>query len=430
MPPKNRKQPRAQAQQTKRKNKGTAKGGTSLGEITNMMAKLSTPKSQTTDLGRMLLHGGNMLGGLVGLPKIFGSGSYALEQNSLWNAGQQVPSMHSENETITLRHREYIADVSIAGVVYASTVYAINPGLPATFPFLSTIAQNFQEYSFKGLVFEYKSTSADSLATGTNTAMGSVLLAVQYRADAPTLSSKTALLNEMWSADSKPSNDALMPVECAPDENPFKIQYVRGAGAIAGDIKMYDIGNLTVATAGGQAGQTNVVGELWASYEVQLRKPQIYQNIGQTNSSAHFRSVSWDATNCLNGFVRFVDTFPTPGCAVAGNVFNIPFGSLGYFLVTAEWRGNAQVIVVPPGIITFNCAVVGTPETNFNIGIQTTNVMFSTFIIQVTNPLLQATVQLTPSAFTPIPSAGVGNAHLMINQIAFTTGWNAQDIGA
>jgi hypothetical protein len=39
------------------------------------------------------------------------------------------------------------------------------------FPWLSNIAQNFESYKLRGLVFEFKSMSGDAL-TSTNTALG------------------------------------------------------------------------------------------------------------------------------------------------------------------------------------------------------------------------------------------------------------------
>jgi len=146
---------------------------------------------------------GSWLGG------IFGFGSYRIKQNSVFNSmSQQVPFMHSSSESIILRHREYIADVS-STAAFTSTVYAINPGLNGSFPYLSTIAQAFQEYEFKGLAYEFKSTSADAL-NSTNTALGSVSMAIQYRTDANAFVDKQQLLNEMWAVDGKPSDNNLI----------------------------------------------------------------------------------------------------------------------------------------------------------------------------------------------------------------------------
>lgn len=76
-----------------------------------------------------------------GIFKIFGMGAYKMSKNSLYSSktGSQVPFMHSTNESITFRHREYIGEVS-SSIAFTTATYPVNPGMSATFPYLSTIA--------------------------------------------------------------------------------------------------------------------------------------------------------------------------------------------------------------------------------------------------------------------------------------------------
>lgn len=316
-----------------------------LAQITKLLQKMQTPKSQVTDLGRVLLKGGNAVSSMFGFPKVFGSGSYTMTSNSLWNATQQVPIMHSATESFTVRHREYIADISMNGAAFTAQTFAVNPGLSASFPFLSSIADNFQEYSFKGLVYEFKTTSASALVSGTNTAMGSVMLAAQYRADAPLFTNKVQMLNEMWSCDTVPSANVVLPVECSPMENVLPRQYVR-VGAPSGDIKMFDLCTVTVATQGGQVGQTNVVGELWVSYEVELKKPQIV-----TTSSAALLGAFATSTTTANTapFGGAVNSAASNLAMVWGTTaFTFPIAASGYFFVTALWVGTTAFTLPTP----------------------------------------------------------------------------------
>lgn len=306
--------------------------------------------SNVTDFGKMLLTGGNMLGSIFGVPKIFGSGAYKMSQNTMFDTSRQVPIMHSESEKIIFRHREYIGDVTCFGVAYAAQSYSINPGLSSTFPYLSEIAANFQEYKFRGLVFSYHSTSAESIVSGTNTQMGSVMLAAQYRSDAPAFTNKQQMLNEMWSVDTRPSNDCTLPIECDPKENTLGIQYVRtGAVPSGSDVKTYDLCNVTVATAGFQSVQTNVIGELWASYEVELYKP--VQSINQ-NGSFIAKNVNYDNTHTLRTDSTIVantlaGTIP-PGGNLIANAFRFPDKTYGTFLVTIAWAGSGSVTISYP----------------------------------------------------------------------------------
>lgn len=293
-----------------------------------------------TDVGTAV---GNKIGNFLG--GIFGMGAYKIRQNTVMDAiSQQVPFMHSSSETVVLRHREYISDVS-SSTSFTTNVFAVNPGLAATFPFLSAIAQNFQEYQFRGLVFEFKSLSADAL-NSTNTALGSVALAVQYRADAPRFYDKQQLLNEMWSVDNKPSCDTLLPVECDPLENPLKIQYVRGGPVPSGqDTKLYDLAQLTVATYGSQAAA--VVGELWATYEVVLRKPQLNSGVGLYLQSAHY--VSYNGYSDGSPLAGLRSNYDSIGLTTSATSITFPTGSQGIYLVAIQWETVATAVnVVPP----------------------------------------------------------------------------------
>lgn len=226
------------------------------------------------------------LGALAGngLSKFLGMGAYKISRNSVFDeiTKGQVPFMHSSSETVIFRHREYITDIS-SSVGFATQTYDINPGLNASFPFLSSIARNFQQYELKGLVYEFRSTSADAL-NSTNTALGSVIMASQYDVNDAAFTDKTTMLNEMWSASAKPSETFILPIECDPSQNPLPLLYVRGATPSTGDLRLYDHAKLTVATYGSQA--VAVIGELWATYEVVLRKPVMTSFDDQYDQSA------------------------------------------------------------------------------------------------------------------------------------------------
>jgi hypothetical protein len=341
--------------QVKVKAKRASNGSSDVAALTRMVANMQKPSSQVTDLGRLLLHGGNMLGGLVGLPSIFGSGDYKMSQNSLWSASGQVPFMHSSSESVVIRHREYITDVSMVGPSFAQTNFDINPGLAFPFPYLSNIAINFQEYKFRGLVFEYKTTSSTALTTATNTAMGKVMMAIQYRSDAAPFVNTQQLLNTMWSVDSVPSQSCLLPVECAPRENPFAIQYIR-EGDAPGDLKMYDLGQFTLATAGGQTGQNNVVGELWVSYEVELLKPVV-----TTPFLAAFQRSMGGWSNAVPNGTSATNYVNNLGITIDGNNIYIPAGTVGKYEISYRYEGNNVAFQAYPSLshenLVFNAAV-------------------------------------------------------------------------
>jgi hypothetical protein len=358
--------------------------------VTNRMASLSmarpSPQAQPT-LGGV----GGQLGTIAGnfLSKIFGLGAYKMKQNSVFErmSNSQVPVMHSQSESIVFRHREYIADVS-SSVSFASTVYSINPGLSSTFPFLSSIALSFQEYEFRGLVFEYKSTSADAL-NSTNTALGSVCLAAQYRADAPVFFDKQQLLNEMWSCDAKPSECFILPIECSPKENPLKVQYVRGGPLPANqDVKLFDLAKLTVATVGSQAAA--VIGELWASYEVAFYKPQLSQGLALYADTAMY-STTGAVTASPFGTARVLAN-DTIGLTIANNLISFPLGSQGNYMLLCAYGGSAVTSSFTIPILT-NCSFFTTSTSSY-FGSTGTSSTFSDLycFVTISDPTKVATI--------------------------------------
>lgn len=229
---------------------------------------------------------------LTGIPatsndaaSIKGHGDYVLSGNSIGGAGGgavlagEVPKFSSTAAgTIRVSHKEYIGEVSTAGTAFANQrVLALNPGISETFPWLSTIAANFEEYEFKGLTFCFVSESADAL-NSTNTALGSVMMATQYNANLPALQSKEAMLQYEFSNTGRPSASMIHAVECARPRTVLPEMYIR-TGVVSQDLtkpqdyRFYDWGTFQIATQGQQA--PCVIGELWVTYDVILRKPRL-----------------------------------------------------------------------------------------------------------------------------------------------------------
>jgi len=218
---------------------------------------------------------GSLLGSKAGdlISKITGFGAYKVNKNTLLS-GNTIPSFRGVGDGVEICHREFIADVrSVTG--FAVGDFHINPGLAQTFPFLSQIAAYFEEYDMMGLVFEYRPSSGSAVA-GTNPAMGVVVYATDYNSLAPNFGSKQQMESYEYSCSCVPFESMLHPVECAPRNNALDTLYIRTAntGTATADLRLYDMGKFEVATAGQQAAG-NIIGELWVTYHVKLKKPRI-----------------------------------------------------------------------------------------------------------------------------------------------------------
>jgi len=259
---------------------------------------------------------GAQVGGLInrGLYSLTGFGDYQINSNSLIETNGPPTIVNRSNKEFVVRHREYIQDIySLNGSNntpsgFGIQGYPINPGSSTTFPWLSNIADKFEQYRIEGIIFEYKSLYSDAVVTQ-NGSIGSIILATDYNAGAPLFQSKQAMENYQFAQSSKPSNSIIHPIECARSQNVLSELYIRSGAVPSGeDIKTYDFGEFQIASQGiplGGSGARVPLGELWVSYQIALLKPRL-----PPSSSAYVDS----------GFAYFT--------SVADNAAFVPWGTV------------------------------------------------------------------------------------------------------
>lgn len=290
---------------------------------------------------------GNGLQGLI--KRVTGFGEYEIKSNTIMDKGGHPPQFLTKDGSVIVSHREYLGDIQ-SSVAFNIDTYPINPGMSKTFPFLSRLAQNFEEYQMKGLIFEFNSTSGDSVGT-TNTALGVVIGATSYNPLAPPFSNKREMESTLFVDSVKPSRSLLHPVECDPSLNQFKNLKIRVDDSVADDLDLFDMGLFQIATAGMQASAT--VGELWVTYHVSLNKPRLSAPIytPATLPFIHFRQDVPGATAHWGEVFQFTAASVTshslslhsvaPAAAPVPNIsIHVPVGSyLGYFACTCTGGG-------------------------------------------------------------------------------------------
>jgi len=233
---------------------------------------------------------GSMAGRAIGggiQRKVKGRGAY--RTNDLVNGSSPsalIPSFGTpdENGNIRIRHKEYIGDIFSPTVPanYTLQTFALNPALAGVFPWLSQTAANYDEYEFQGLIFTYNPVISDSSNSG---AMGTVMLATVYNAGATPFISKQQMLEYSGAVSARICDTIVHGVECDPKKNGGSaIEYTRAGQIPAGqDIKTYDLGVFSIATSGVASTSFPAgtqLGELWVSYDVILRKPKFWDNLG------------------------------------------------------------------------------------------------------------------------------------------------------
>lgn len=289
---------------------------------------------------------------------ITGIGDYKVDRNSILS-GADPPVLSNGKRVNVIRHREYIGDVT-GSVAYVNTTYALNPGNSSLFPWLYTIAQNYEQYVFHGVVFEFKSTSADAL-NSTNTALGTVIMATEYNVNNNAFTNKIQMENCEFTTSCKPSECMMHPIECSVNQTPTRVFYTRPVvNALFADLRFVDMGNFQLATVGMQAAAN--IGELWVTYEVELLKPFLTPNISSTNSIA-----IWSFASVTTAAV-FGNSIPLQPAGNAGTL--TPYVSFGtttftmsstiYFPIGSVWTVfytiNGGAVTPVTTVLTFTNA--------------------------------------------------------------------------
>lgn len=293
---------------------------------------------------------GAALGGLLGkgISSITGFGDYSVKGNSLTvPEGVMVPTFGDMARATRIRHREYVTDISnVAGsTAFQLLAFACNPGISTTFPWLSQIAENYQEYEVIGMCFEFVSTCSEY--GGSSAPLGSVIMASDYNSVDANFSTKIAMENSQYCVSDKPSKDILHCIECDPSATFSPIKFVRDSSVPSGkDIRLYDHCNFQIAINGCPGTAGAVLGELWVTYDIALYKPIL--NFGQGTFIDHFQlptTVSSSHYLAADTTTTSSPTYGTLGGTVKNSTYTFP-GSLssGTFLMQYTVKGASTAL--------------------------------------------------------------------------------------
>lgn len=302
-------------------------------------ANRKVPEHAEPGMGRALLEGGGALiggslfgptgaaiGGMAGgaLSSIFGLGDYEIKENVFMHG--QLPKIVNDAPSggTIIRHSEYLGDVTTSATpgAFSLVSYGLNPADEATHPWLAQIAANYEEYEYEGLVFQFRSTSANAL-NSTNTALGTVMMATNYDSADPVFASKAEMLNYEFSCSSKPSESLLHMIECAPNQTVLGHRYTRPGLPPAGtDIRFFDLGKFQIATTGFQGASVNI-GELHCTYQVRLLKPKLFVALGADINA--FTAQTKQGVSALAPIGSAFDTvFDNFGVSKSGQTLSLP----------------------------------------------------------------------------------------------------------
>lgn len=307
--------------------------------------------------------------------------------------GTSEPRISAQTrDGVRIVHRELVASISGTATLNVGTSLALNPGLTASFPWLSSQAQGWEQYRFNKLKFCYYSRCATSTP-------GSIMMVPDYDAAdaAPTTEQIASAYRDVeeevpWTPEFSCSlNVAAM----HPDGRRKFVRY--GSLNANLDIKTYDVGNMFICTTDGSA--TNW-GKLWVEYDISLFVPQL-QPTGLTLNPAG-GSFTQGGTVSVN---QPFGTAPVANAANVGvtltgagssnNVFT--FIQAGTYLMTALYTGTGVPIpqqTAGTGMtLTQLIAYSNSPDTEY------------TTVYAVTTTVANSTLTITQSSAASISAA-------------------------
>jgi len=192
--------------------------------------------------------------------------------------------------TNVITHREYIGDVA-GNTTFGTTVFIAQPGLSSAFPWLSSIANSYEEYEFTKLTYVYSNIAATS-------ERGRVTIGFDPDVLDDDPVNKVELFQYAQCAEGSVWSEVKLDVKCPPRK------YTRMGPIPNSDLKTYDAGALVVGVS--NTATTNVMGELFVEYTVKLHTPQPSKCPGYRASKTGVSLTgSWFGTG--NGTWTYVD---------------------------------------------------------------------------------------------------------------------------
>jgi hypothetical protein len=296
--------------------------------------------------------------------------------------GTSEPRMSAQTrDGVRIVHRELVASIVGSSTFNVGTSLALNPGLAASFPWLSTQATGWEQFRFNKLKFCYYSRCATSTP-------GSIMMVPDYdAADGQPISEQIASAYR----DVEEEVPWTPTFSCALNVNAMhpdgRRKFIR-QGALASnlDIKTYDVGNMFVCSTDGTAINW---GKLWVEYDVSLFVPQL-QPGGPTTAVYGGSFVGGGTTTGANPLGTTPTSSPANNGISVNNSSVITLANPGNYLV------NAYVTGTSINALTFTGSSLATVTEILQLNNDT--IMLQVY--QVTTTSVNQTITLTDTTAT------------------------------
>lgn len=365
--------------------------------ITSQVSKIKTDKLNSLlsniNMSKPAESAGELLGKKLGafagklLGKFTGTGDYQtdLPAGGLPIEETLVPQfIKSDNQRETrIRHREFIGSVyasSTAGV-FSNTTYILNPANKVTFPWLSKIALQYDQWEPHGAVVIFKSLTSTYAASQS---LGTVIIASEYDVYDPPYITKVEMANSEFAVSGNAAQCLMHPIECAVTERMTRVFTVGTPIDTHDNKRFFDLCNIQVASEGCLANQ--LLGELWLTYDISFYKPQV--NPYPTTDLIHTAFTCTNASEVVPlGTIRTFSPYGTPNLVSSVSNFRINFNPIygGYtFILLMTWPAPSGALdltgITKSGITyAYNTSLIPVPGPTSASGIpNTTSTMMFT----------------------------------------------------
>lgn len=337
------------------------------------------------DVGRRF--GGAVGGGVKLFRAVAGHGDYSVRGNSLMHltmdqrerssggsGSMQLSEMGLKflGGNPRLSKREFVGSVVAPSnpAAFATQVYRVQPGLKgqgSLFPWLSSVAQSFQQYKLHGCILEFNSTSSDYSA---GMALGTVMMSTLYDANKDPLSSEIQVKDNDYTTSNKPSCSFIHPLECKSQDSPTSVKYVRTANTEAASVddRLDDVGIFQLSTVGLSAPAGTVLGDLYITYDIEFLKAELPDLHLGTSFVARNRNDTGD--NTFNSVASPLtpskfNSLPITVARASNNpqtaVFTIPRGYGGKYLLLWNTTSASSTQIASAGIAGYGTGITPVP---------------------------------------------------------------------
>lgn len=283
------------------------------------------------------------------------------------NATQSAPVAYSQKQNFPsngiARSKRFSGSELIGtipgSVSFSAVKYVINPGIDSSFPWLSVMAKQWQQYHFHKLCYRFVTRTATA-------EKGSIILSPDYNprdlppsTEANASNTMDAVENVVWAnLECKLDPQAMHP------NGPRK--QIRSTN-VPGDLNLYDAGNMFVCTTGED--DTADIGKLWVDYDVELFVPQNSPDgsTGAESMTVLRRLADQTFATGVSAYIDFSigsDENPLGITEVVAGIYTIPAGTYrlcGSFpmnnTVNEAFSASVTATLNGSSVITFSQAV-------------------------------------------------------------------------